>query len=117
MRTGHVIAALAAALSMLLLTSATVLAQDVLTQERTVSGDEVLVEYLDHVNLGPDGATIVLDVDGERHEVTVGFGEVVEGIQGRLADDELDVIDLATLPVAGGLVLKFMGFLLRLGRF
>ena len=116
MRSGWTGRALAGALMATALFPAWVLAtegSDVVGRE---SGTEMLVEHLERVEVGSEEAVVVFDVDGSEQEVTVEYEDTLREIEGKLTDDETDVVDLAAIPVVGGAMLKLAGFLLRLGR-
>ena len=75
-----------------------------------------LVRHLERVEVGTGEAVVVLDMEGEEHEVTVDFDKAIADVGEKLGDGKTDMVDLAAVPVLGGLLLKTMGFLFRLGR-
>lgn len=81
-----------------------------------VSGAEAFIEHVRRVEVGSDGAVFVMDVEGAEHEVEVDLGGITDDVKGRLLDDKTDLVDLAVVPVAVGAVLRFLGYLLRLGQ-
>ena len=57
-------------------------AEVVSTRTESVSGYEIAtqaIKDLDHVALGPNGATFSLDVDGAAHDVSLDLGDLVPG--------------------------------------
>jgi hypothetical protein len=80
------------------------------------SGFELLVEHVERVELDGDDAVVVFDVEGEEHEVRVDVADTVADMRGSLTDDDADLVDLAAVPVIGGIALKLVGLLLRLGK-
>ncbi|HEX9094224.1 MAG TPA: hypothetical protein VF902_09600 [Coriobacteriia bacterium] len=81
------------------------------------SGLEVasqLIAGLRDVKLGATGATVTVDVQGAAQPVHVDFGEITRGFsdQGGSAGG---LLELAAIPVLGGMLLRLLRFLARLG--
>jgi hypothetical protein len=81
-----------------------------------VSGAETIVRHVERVEIGDDGAVVVMDVDGTDHEVEVDLSGAIADIEERLTDGETGLVDLVAIPMVAGAVLRLSGLLLRLGR-
>lgn len=105
--------------TLLLVTSAPPALAVPVLESRTVyrtSGAEYFLEHLEKVEVDAGGADLIMEVGGEKRAVRIEVDQSMEAIRLALADGETDLVDLAFLPVALGMLLRFSGFLLRLGK-
>jgi hypothetical protein len=75
-----------------------------------------LYERAERVEVGLDEAVVVLDIEGRNHAIAVDYSEIWGQVRRDLADDGLDPVDLAAIPMVGASLLRIAGLLLRVAR-
>jgi NAD/NADP transhydrogenase alpha subunit len=81
-----------------------------------VTGAEMAAEAMSQfkgVDVGAQGATVTVSVDGRATEIPIDFGEAVSAVERGEGPGWLKV---AILPLVGGAMLRVLAFLAKLGR-